>query len=253
MWMSGYLTGNPVEQYHIHAMKPNQCCSTATRAIAAPVGVVWSVLRRFDNSQGYKHFIRSCRVVDGDGRVGTVREVRHPRRGEPRAARDSRRGAPRHQLQHRWRRPPDRQLPLRHEPPPVTGGGRRCRRGVLRDRRPCRKHREGAQPAVPVSDLGENEVDELIKYIPVRPKPAKGPQCQPTATWASSAPSRGRCSNQHALLGARSVVVTAIAGFDFCPPVQAAAIPLICSFQNVSVPCPSLPLSLRFSADPPRM
>ncbi|KAK4766265.1 hypothetical protein SAY87_007907 [Trapa incisa] len=81
MWMSGYLTGNPVEQYHIHAMKPNQCCSAATRAIAAPVGVVWSVLRRFDNSQGYKHFIRSCRVVDGDGRVGTVREVRHPRRG----------------------------------------------------------------------------------------------------------------------------------------------------------------------------
>jgi abscisic acid receptor PYR/PYL family len=35
------------------------------------------VVRRFDRPQAYKHFIRSCRLVDGDGgAVGSVREVR---------------------------------------------------------------------------------------------------------------------------------------------------------------------------------
>ncbi|URD78921.1 abscisic acid receptor [Musa troglodytarum] len=38
--------------------------------------MVWSVVRRFDQPQTYKHFVKSCHVIDGDGDVGTLREVR---------------------------------------------------------------------------------------------------------------------------------------------------------------------------------
>ncbi|KAI6676149.1 hypothetical protein NL676_036945 [Syzygium grande] len=62
--------------YHRRAVGPNQCCSALVRSIDAPVAAVWSVVRRFDEPQAYKHFLKSCHVIDGDGHVGTVREVR---------------------------------------------------------------------------------------------------------------------------------------------------------------------------------
>ncbi|KAJ0103378.1 hypothetical protein Patl1_06683 [Pistacia atlantica] len=43
--------------------------------INASVSTVWSVVRRFDNPQAYKHFVKSCHVIVGDGHVGTLREV----------------------------------------------------------------------------------------------------------------------------------------------------------------------------------
>ncbi|KAL0382162.1 UNVERIFIED_CONTAM: Abscisic acid receptor PYL4 [Sesamum calycinum] len=46
------------------------------RAIEAPIDTVWSVVRRFDTPQAYKHFLKSCHVIVGDGDVGTLREVR---------------------------------------------------------------------------------------------------------------------------------------------------------------------------------
>lgn len=56
---------------------PNQCCSVVTQNIDAPVSAVWPVVRRFDNPQGYKNFVKSCHVITGDGiNVGAVREVR---------------------------------------------------------------------------------------------------------------------------------------------------------------------------------
>ncbi|XP_052172071.1 abscisic acid receptor PYL4-like [Diospyros lotus] len=64
-----------VARYHTHAVGPNQCCSAVIQDIAAPPSTVWSVVRRFDNPQAYKHFVKSCHLVDGDGTVGTVREV----------------------------------------------------------------------------------------------------------------------------------------------------------------------------------
>ncbi|CAN6467437.1 unnamed protein product [Victoria cruziana] len=63
-------------RYHAHEVAPNQCCSTVVQTIKAPVGVVWSVVRRFDEPQAYKHFIRSCSLMSGDGNVGSLREVR---------------------------------------------------------------------------------------------------------------------------------------------------------------------------------
>lgn len=64
-----------VARYHAHAPSLNQCCSAAIQQISAPVSTVWSVVRRFDNPQAYKHFVKSCHVLDGNGAVGTVREV----------------------------------------------------------------------------------------------------------------------------------------------------------------------------------
>ncbi|XP_054788261.1 abscisic acid receptor PYL4-like [Prosopis cineraria] len=62
---------------HAHLVGPDQCCSVVIQSIDAPVDTVWSVVRRFDNPQAYKHFVKSCRVIVGDGiRVGTLREVR---------------------------------------------------------------------------------------------------------------------------------------------------------------------------------
>ncbi|URE47569.1 hypothetical protein MUK42_33561 [Musa troglodytarum] len=65
-----------VARHHDHAVGPNQCCSAVVQAVAAPVAAVWSVVRRFDKPQAYKHFVKSCSVIVGDGDVGTLREVR---------------------------------------------------------------------------------------------------------------------------------------------------------------------------------
>jgi abscisic acid receptor (PYR/PYL family) len=64
-----------VARYHTHAVGPNQCCSAVVQEISSPVVTVWSVVRRFDNPQAYKQFVKSCNVVGGDGDVGTLREV----------------------------------------------------------------------------------------------------------------------------------------------------------------------------------
>ncbi|XP_027331864.1 abscisic acid receptor PYL4-like [Abrus precatorius] len=71
------LVPDAVSRHHGHVVGPNQCCSVVIQPIDAPVSRVWPVLRRFDNPQGYKHFVKSCHVVAGDGiRVGALREVR---------------------------------------------------------------------------------------------------------------------------------------------------------------------------------
>ena len=61
---------------HNHAVASHQCGSVVVQTIDAPVAVVWSLVRRFDNPQTYKQFLKSCRIIEGDGEtVGTVREV----------------------------------------------------------------------------------------------------------------------------------------------------------------------------------
>ncbi|GKV28241.1 hypothetical protein SLEP1_g37320 [Rubroshorea leprosula] len=71
----GVSVPDTVARNHTHVVGPNQCCSYAVQLIEAPVDTVWSVVRRFDNPQGYKHFVKSCHVITGDGNVGTLREV----------------------------------------------------------------------------------------------------------------------------------------------------------------------------------
>nr|GEU90548.1 hypothetical protein [Tanacetum cinerariifolium] len=61
---------------HTHAVGPHQCSSAVVQTISAPVDAVWSVVRRFDNPQAYKHFLKSCHVILGEGDVvGSLREV----------------------------------------------------------------------------------------------------------------------------------------------------------------------------------
>ncbi|GMI72617.1 PYR1-like 4, regulatory components of ABA receptor 10 [Hibiscus trionum] len=72
---TGVSVPDVVSAYHIHNLGPNQCCSSVVQSINAPVETVWSVVRRFDNPQAYKHFLKSCHVIVGDGNVGSLREV----------------------------------------------------------------------------------------------------------------------------------------------------------------------------------
>ncbi|KAL9245297.1 hypothetical protein vseg_018963 [Gypsophila vaccaria] len=52
----------------------NQCSSCLTKRIKAPIDIVWSLVRRFDQPQRYKPFISECNLR-GDFKVGTIREV----------------------------------------------------------------------------------------------------------------------------------------------------------------------------------
>ncbi|KAH7436595.1 hypothetical protein KP509_05G027100 [Ceratopteris richardii] len=62
--------------YHIHDVRESQCSSIVVQRIDAPLALVWSLVRRFDNPQSYKHFIRSCEMQAGDGsNVGSIRKV----------------------------------------------------------------------------------------------------------------------------------------------------------------------------------
>lgn len=64
-------------RHHEHAAPgPGRCCSAVVQHVAAPAAAVWSVVRRFDQPQAYKRFVRSCALLAGDGGVGTLREVR---------------------------------------------------------------------------------------------------------------------------------------------------------------------------------
>ncbi|XP_010512532.1 PREDICTED: abscisic acid receptor PYL9-like [Camelina sativa] len=59
---------------HRHDPKENQCSSVLVKHIKAPVHLVWSLVRRFDQPQKYKPFVSRC-VMKGDVGIGSVREV----------------------------------------------------------------------------------------------------------------------------------------------------------------------------------
>ncbi|PON86174.1 Polyketide cyclase/dehydrase [Trema orientale] len=63
-----------ISTYHNFESSPNTCTSVITQRIEAPASAVWALVRRFDNPQRYKHFIKSC-SMSGDGGVGSMREV----------------------------------------------------------------------------------------------------------------------------------------------------------------------------------
>ncbi|KAG6471309.1 hypothetical protein ZIOFF_066954 [Zingiber officinale] len=68
-------TQEVVRRYHCRRTAPGQCSSVNVQYAAAPVPVVWSLVRRFDRPQDYKQFLRDCDLRAGDGGVGSVREV----------------------------------------------------------------------------------------------------------------------------------------------------------------------------------
>ncbi|XP_074296705.1 abscisic acid receptor PYL4-like [Silene latifolia] len=64
-----------IVRYHTQPINPNQSSSIIIKHINAPIDTVWSILRRFDAPHLYKHFLRSCHLISGDGHVGTLRRV----------------------------------------------------------------------------------------------------------------------------------------------------------------------------------
>ncbi|GMI63910.1 regulatory component of ABA receptor 11, PYRABACTIN RESISTANCE 1 [Hibiscus trionum] len=65
-----------ISQFHTYSVGPDKCSSLLAQRINAPSDVVWSVVRRFDKPQTYKHFIKSCAVEDGFQMVvGCTRDV----------------------------------------------------------------------------------------------------------------------------------------------------------------------------------
>ncbi|PKI76669.1 hypothetical protein CRG98_002978 [Punica granatum] len=63
-----------ISRHHRHQPAPNQCTSALIKHIKAPVHLVWSLVRRFDQPQRYKPFISRC-IMNGELSIGNVREV----------------------------------------------------------------------------------------------------------------------------------------------------------------------------------
>ncbi|XWS38746.1 hypothetical protein CRYUN_Cryun19dG0156700 [Craigia yunnanensis] len=65
-----------ITQFHAYSVGPGKCSSLLAQRINAPHDLVWSVVRRFDKPQTYKHFIKSCAVKEGVQMVvGCTRDV----------------------------------------------------------------------------------------------------------------------------------------------------------------------------------
>ncbi|KAK7366928.1 hypothetical protein VNO80_08931 [Phaseolus coccineus] len=65
-----------ITEHHIYLVGPGQCSSLLAQRVQAPPEVVWSVVRRFDKPQTYKHFIKSCAVKEPfHMAVGVTRDV----------------------------------------------------------------------------------------------------------------------------------------------------------------------------------
>ncbi|KAF5451099.1 hypothetical protein F2P56_031395 [Juglans regia] len=63
-----------IRRYHRHEPGENQCSSELVKRIKAPVHLVWSLVRRFDQPQKYKPFVSRC-VLKGNLEIGSLREV----------------------------------------------------------------------------------------------------------------------------------------------------------------------------------
>ncbi|OWM88282.1 abscisic acid receptor PYR1-like [Punica granatum] len=65
-----------VKEFHSYKVGPGRCSSLLAQSVHAPRAVVWSIVRRFDKPQVYKHFIKACSVdPDFQMAVGCTRYV----------------------------------------------------------------------------------------------------------------------------------------------------------------------------------
>ncbi|XVF80215.1 hypothetical protein PTKIN_Ptkin15bG0053400 [Pterospermum kingtungense] len=70
----GMMEAQCVRRHHRHEIRDDQCTSALVKHIKAPVHLVWSLVRRFDEPQKYKPFVSRC-IMNGDLGIGSVREV----------------------------------------------------------------------------------------------------------------------------------------------------------------------------------
>ncbi|XP_019445319.1 PREDICTED: abscisic acid receptor PYR1-like [Lupinus angustifolius] len=65
-----------IKEHHTYTQGPGQCSTLLAQRIHSPPQTVWSVVRRFDKPQLYKHFIKSCSVKEPfNMTVGCTRDV----------------------------------------------------------------------------------------------------------------------------------------------------------------------------------
>ncbi|XP_073026924.1 abscisic acid receptor PYR1-like isoform X2 [Primulina eburnea] len=65
-----------VDEFHNYQVNSLQCSSLLAQRVNALPETVWSIVRRFDKPQTYKHFIKSCTVREGFAfAVGDLRDV----------------------------------------------------------------------------------------------------------------------------------------------------------------------------------
>ncbi|KAH7519495.1 hypothetical protein FEM48_Zijuj08G0042400 [Ziziphus jujuba var. spinosa] len=64
-----------IRRHHKHETRDNQCTSAMFKHIRAPVHLVWSLVRSFDQPQRYKPFVSRCTMRGDDLGIGSVREV----------------------------------------------------------------------------------------------------------------------------------------------------------------------------------
>ncbi|WCJ36804.1 Abscisic acid receptor PYR1 [Euphorbia peplus] len=70
----GSMESEFVRRHHKHDAAENQCSSALVKHIKAPLHLVWSLVRRFDQPQKYKPFISRC-VAQGNIQIGSLREI----------------------------------------------------------------------------------------------------------------------------------------------------------------------------------
>lgn len=63
-----------IRRHHKHEINDNQCTSALVKHVIAPVDLVWSLVRRFDQPQNYKPFVSRC-TMQGDLNIGSLRQV----------------------------------------------------------------------------------------------------------------------------------------------------------------------------------
>ncbi|XP_043716717.1 abscisic acid receptor PYR1-like [Telopea speciosissima] len=67
-----------IHEFHTYRISSGKCSSLLAQRISAPAETVWSIIRRFDKPQAYKHFIKSCSIKEDSPpptTVGCLREV----------------------------------------------------------------------------------------------------------------------------------------------------------------------------------
>ncbi|XP_009786413.1 abscisic acid receptor PYL8 [Nicotiana tabacum] len=63
-----------IKKHHSHDPAENQCTSLLIKHIRAPLPLVWSLVRRFDQPEKYKPFVSRC-ISQGNLEIGSLREV----------------------------------------------------------------------------------------------------------------------------------------------------------------------------------
>ncbi|XP_057538187.1 abscisic acid receptor PYL12-like [Amaranthus tricolor] len=58
-------------QFHHH----HRCSGSILQTINAPLPLVWSIIKQFDQPHVFKKLVKTCTLISGSGEVGSIRRV----------------------------------------------------------------------------------------------------------------------------------------------------------------------------------